>query len=428
MKKISLYLFVVFLVFAAVIIPVSAGDKFYSNGPELSAAVQGTNELAPGLDGSIVILVENRGLIDMKFVKATDITPDYSPTTAKAVKATLISGNSPLTVKSDPQILGDIPSGYYKPAEFEINIPQDAKEGDYELLLKVDYDYMYNADQSGTDEISYTFKKVSEEIPVRIVIKPSLHLSIKSVRSEELYAGGEGYVTMEIKNDGSDDGTETAVFIQPVGKSPVTPVEDSVYVGDMNSGDSVSVRFKVSVSKDADPTQVYPMQVYATYNNYEDQIEKTAPVSVGIGFKGKIRFKSTGDPTVVSSGEDALIYVTYKNTGDSTAYQAEGRISVVDPFSSDDSNVYLGDLKPGDSVQGVYKVKVSADATAKEYALDSEVRYNDAENNNYVSDTVKVLVTVDKKSDSMMLIAGFLVLVILLGVGAWFYSKKKNGK
>jgi len=428
MKKIFFCLFVVFLVFTAVIIPVSAGDKFYSNGPELSAAIQGTNEFSPGLDTEIVILVENRGLIDMKFVKATDITPDYSPTTAKAVKATLTPGDSSLTVKSDPQILGDVPSGYYKPAQFEINIPQDAKEGNYELLLNVDYEYMYNADQSGTDAISYTFKQESKELPVRIIIKPSLHLKIESVNSEELYAGGEGYVTMKIKNDGSDDGRETAVFIQPVGKSPVTPVEDSVYIGDMNSGDTVDVRFKVSVSKDADPTQVYPVQVYATYKNYEDQVKKTASVSVGTGFKGRIQFESTGDPTVVRSGEDALIYVTYRNTGDSTAYQAEGRISVVDPFSSDDSNVYLGDLKPGDSVQGVYKVKVSADATAKEYALDSEIRYNDAENNNYVSDTVKALVTVEKKSDSAMLTAGFLGIILLIGLGAWVYSRKKNGK
>ncbi|EHQ35601.1 COG1361 S-layer family protein [Methanoplanus limicola] len=428
MKRISFFFLAVFIIFTAVIIPASAGDKFYSNGPELSAAVQGTNELPPGLDTTIVILVENRGLIDMKFVKATDITPDYSPTTAKSVKASLMPGDSPLTVKSAHQILGDIPSGYYKPAEFEINIPKDAKEGSYEILLKVEYEYMYNADQSGTDEISYTFKKVSEEIPVKIIIKPSLHLKVESVSSEELYAGGEGYVTIKIKNDGSDDGKETAIFIQPVGKSPITPVEDSVYIGDMNSGDVVSVRFKVSVSKDADPTQVYPVQVYAAYKNYEDQVQKTAPVSVGVGFKGKIQFKSTGDPTVVSSGEDALIYVTYKNTGDSTAYQAEGRISVVDPFSSDDSNVYLGNLKPGDSVQSIYKVKVSADATAKEYALDSEIRYNDAENNNYVSDTVKVLVSVEKRSDSTMFIAGFLVLVILLAMGAWFYSRKKNGK
>ena len=428
MKRMSFYFIAVLIIFTAVIIPASAGDKFYSNGPEMSAAVQGTNELPPGLDTNIVILIENRGLIDMKFVKATDITPDYSPTTAKSVKASLMPGNCPLTVKSDPQILGDIPSGYYKPAEFEINIPQDAKKGSYELLLKVEYEYMYNADQSGTDEISYTFKKVSEVIPVKVIIKPSLHLRIESINSEELYAGGEGYVTMKIKNDGSDDGKETAIFIQPVGKSPVTPIEDSVYIGDMNSGDSVSVRFKVSVSKDADPTQVYPVQIYAAYNNYEDQIQKTAPVSVGVGFKGKIQFKSTGAPTVVRSGEDALVYVTYKNTGDSTAYQAEGRISVVDPFSSDDSNVYLGSLKHRASVQRAYEVKLTADATAKEYALDSEIRYNDAENNNYVSDSVKVLVNVEKKSDSTMLIAGFLVLVILVAVGVWYYSRKKNGK
>lgn len=426
MKKGKGLIFLLLILAMCTAAPVAAGDKFYTNGPAISAAIEGTNELSPGTDTTIVVYVENRGLIDLKLVEATDITPDYLPTTAKGLTATLESGNSPVTVKSDPQIVGDIPEGYYKPAQFSINIPQDAKEGDYELIIKVDYEYMYNTQQTGTDAISYTFKKVSEDIPVLIKIKPSVQLEISEVDTSGLYAGGEGYISMNITNTGSDSGKETAIYISPVGKNPVTPIENSIYVGEFKPGDEIKARFKVSVSSDADPSQTYPIEVYAGYKNYESMSSQTATTSIGVGFTGKISFESTGEPSVAYAGGDTLIYVTYKNTGDATAYQAEGRISVVDPFSSDDDNVYLGDLAPGESARGVYKVKISSDATIKQYALDSEIRYNDAENNNYVSDTVKVLVDVQNDSETTLIIGGIIIAVVIIAAAGFVIARRKK--
>lgn len=429
MKQVKGLIFLLLILAMIAAAPVTAGDKYYTNGPEISAAIEGTNEFSPGTDTTIVVYVENRGLISLKLVEATDITPDYLPTTAKGLTAALKSGDSPVNVKSDPQILGDIPEGYYKPAQFSVNIPEDAKEGDYELVLKVDYEYMYSTDQTGTTAISYRFKKVSEDIPVKIKIKPSVQLEISDINTSGLYAGGEGYITMNIKNTGSDTGKETAIYINPAGKNPVTPIENSIFIGDFEPGDVVEARFKVSVSSDADPSQTYPLEVYAGYKNYEGMNAQTSATSVGIGFSGKISFESVGEPSIAYAGKDSLVYVTYKNTGDATAYQAQGRISVVDPFSSDDDNVYLGDLAPGQSVQGVYKVKVSSDATIKEYALDSEIRYNDAENNNYVSDTVKVLVDVREDSETTLVIAGIIILIVIIAAAGFVITRrKKNGE
>jgi len=428
MKKRTGLLFFILILALTAAAPVTAGDRYYSNGPDISAAIEGTNEFSPGTDTVIVVYVENRGLIDLKLVETTDITPDYLPTTAKALTAELESGDAPVNIKSDPQILGDIPEGYYKPAQFSINIPQNAKEGDYDLILKVDYEYMYSNSQTGTDAISYRFRKVSEEVPVRIKIKPSVRLEISDVDTSGLYAGGEGYISMNIKNTGSDTGKETAIYIQPAGKNPVVPIEDSIYIGEFKPGDEIDTRFKVSVSKDADPSQTYPIEIYAVYKDYEGLSAQTAVTSIGVGFSGKIAFESAGEPSVAYAGKDCLIYVTYKNTGDAAAYQAEGRISVVDPFSSDDDNVYLGDLEPGESTQGIYKVKISSDATIKQYALNSEIRYNDAENNNYVSDTVKVLVDVRGGQDSTILIAGILLAVVIIATAGFMIARRKKSE
>ena len=96
----------------------------------------------------------------------------------------------------------------------------------------------------------------------------------------------------------------------------------------------------------------------------------------------------------MSPGSKRTIQVEYQNTGDSTVYSAEARISVVDPFTSSSDIAYLGDLAPGQSAVASYQISVASDATIKEYGLDSEIRYHDALDDTYVSDPMKISIDV----------------------------------
>ena len=395
--------------------PACAGDKFYTNGPDITVSVYGTNEISSGQDTTITLLVQNQGLIDMKLVQDKYMTPDYLPNSAKSGVVTLKSGKSPIVVKSDSQIFGDLPSGYMKTVSFNAFVPEDVKSGSYAMTALVQYEYMENSQQTGTDAISYTFKKVTLEIPVNIIINPSVVFEITNVTSRELNAGGEGYSYMDITNTGTDTAQTLAVFINPAGESPIKPVENGVFAGELKPKDTITPGFKVAISESADSKQTYPIEVYGVYKDYEGLSAQTEPVTIGIGFKGKIQFEVEGEPAPAYPGSENLIYVTYKNTGGATAYQAQGRISVVDPFSSSDTNVYLGDMKPGETRQAIYKIKVDSVATIKDYSLDSEIRYNDIENNNYVSDTVKVIISVKDKENPEIILAAVLILLIVAG-------------
>ncbi|MBN2733372.1 MAG: S-layer protein [Methanomicrobiaceae archaeon] len=403
--------------------PVCAGDKLFTDGPDITISVYGTNEISSGQDTTLTLLVQNKGLIDMKLVQDKYMTPDYLPNTAKAGVVALKSGNSPVAVKSDPQVFGDLPSGYMKTVSFDIYIPDNTKSGDYKMTALVEYEYMENSQQVGNDAISYTFKKETIEVPVNIIIKPSVFFEITDISSESLSAGGEGYITMNIKNAGTDTAKSLAIFISPAGNSPVTPVENGVYAGDFPPEETISPRFKVAISNDADPKQTYPVLVYGVYKDYEGLSQQTESVTIGVGFSEKIQFEVSGGPAAAYAGSENLIHVTYKNTGGATAYQAQGRISVVDPFSSSDTNVYLGDMKPGETKDAVYKIKVDSGATVKQYSLDSEIRYNDIENNNYVSDTVKVIIDVSDKGAGTTIIAAVLI-ILIAALGYIIYRKK----
>lgn len=423
MKRILAYLLAMILV-AAVIQPVFAGEKIVTNGPDILVTVDGTNVLSTGQDKTLVLAVQNRGLIDMKLVQTQYMTTDYLPNTAKSGLVTLQPGNSPIVVKSGSQTFGDLPAGYMKDLSFDVYIPQTAHSGTYQMTAVVEYEYMYDNEQYGTDAISYTFKKVKKEVPVTVVISPSVVLEVSNVQSKNLNAGGEGYISMDITNIGTDDAKTFAAFINPAGSSPISPVDNGVYVGDLAKGQTVSIEYKVAVSSTANEKQSYPVTVYGTYKDYEGLDAQTAPVTVGISFDGKIKFEVVSDTPDIDSG-DNVIAVVYKNTGQATAYQAQGRISVVSPFSSSDTNSYIGDIAPGEEKTAYYKIKVSSDATPKEYSLDSEIRYTDSENNNYVSDTVKIIVNY-KESAPIGTIVIIVLIVVIAGAGYYLYSRKKN--
>ncbi len=121
-----------------------------------------------------------------------------------------------------------------------------------------------------------------------------------------------------------------------------------------------------------------------------------------------------------------MIEVTYKNTGSGTAYSAQARISAVDPFTSNDDTAFLGDLGPGETAGARYEVSVDESATAKEYGLDSEIRYRDSLGNSQISDTMKVMVAVEEPSPGMTILLAAVPIGAIIAAGYYFFVVRKK--
>jgi hypothetical protein len=406
-------------------VPVNAGTKYMSGGPEMTASIAGTNEFSPGDDATIRIFIENRGLIDIKFVQSGIVERDDLPNTAKLVRATLQQGTAPLTIKSDPQMVGDISGGDRVLVPFMAKIDANAAAGTYLLPLTLQYTYLREAEQYGQDSITYTYKEVNETIDLPVTIKPEAFLTIEDLSTEHLNAGNEGYLTLRIHNSGFVDAASAVLKIARNGNSPVIPTESSVYIGEFPANGTVETRFKVSVSREAGE-QKYPLDVFLIYKDQSGDTVTSDILTVGVPVQGKIEFMVTGNPASLQAGEKGVIEVEYQNTGAATAYSAQARISAVDPFTSNDDTAFLGDLQPGQTAVARYEVSVDESATTKEYGLDSEIRYRDALGNSQISDTMKVKITIGESSILIPVIAGVLLLLGVSGAAYYFIRKKKK--
>jgi hypothetical protein len=235
---------------------------------------------------------------------------------------------------------------------------------------------------------------------------------------------------MKIKNTGFEDGSKAVVKILRTGNSPVIPTDSSVYIGDFPSGSTVDCRYKVSVSGYAE-RQTYPIDVVVVYQNNEGDFITSRSDTVGIPVGGKVEFMVISPSGEMNPGNKKIITVEYRNTGDTAVYSAQARISAVDPFTSNDDTAYIGDLKPGESKVVSFVISVDRTATLKEYGLDSEIRYRDALENTYISDTMKVKINVTATTGLTTVLSNPIYLSIVIAgiIGAMylvFHYRRKN--
>ena len=402
----------------------AAGTKHYSGGPVLSASIQGMNEVSPGETVSLTIAIQNQGVIDYKMVQEGAITPDDMPNTAKHVVATLGGGDSGIAVKSGPVSLGDIPGSQAKTATFTITIPTDASQGAVTLPLKIAYNNMISATQQGLEMVTYNYRSSEIEIPLTLVIKPSIVISVDSISVSGLNAGTEGFLTLTLTNSGTIAGKKATIGIKQSGSSPIMPTDSAIFVDELSVGESIDVTFKISAKRGAEE-QSYPLDVFVTYENHEGIIDTSNIVTIGVPVSGKITFEIISEPNQFKAGQKGVLEVEYKNTGNAPAFEAQARISAIDPFTTNDDNAYLGDLMPGESAIGKFEVKVGSSVTDKMYTLDSEVRYKDTLNNDVVSDTIKVMI--DVSGGAQAPISPLIVLAAFGAVGVIFaFGKRRN--
>jgi hypothetical protein len=324
-------------------------------------------------------------------------------------------------------MIGDLKGGSSTIVKFNVKIPKNATVGTYDLPLNLKYTYLWMAEQMGTDSIQYIYKDVNQTLHLPLKIKPVLQFSILSVDTERINAGTEGYLTLVINNTGQENGKKAIVKIARNDDSMIIPTDASAYIGDFPVGAEVTSAFKISVSNEAE-SKTYPLDVYINYENYEGDIVDSERTTIGIPVGGKTEFEVVSEPIEISSGQKKTVTVQYENTGDTTVYSAQARISAVDPFTSDDDTAFLGTFAPGEVKEATFEISVDSTATSKEYGLDSEVRYRDALDNSIISDPIKVRIEVVERSSLGLYLLGGLIAVAILGGAYYYYSRRQKGK
>ncbi len=317
---------------------------------------------------------------------------------------------------------------------FNVKIAADATRPSYELPLFIDYQYPVVLAQEAADTFQFRYARANTTIPLAIRVNHGVKAGVDAVTAGDLTVGSEGYITVTIRNTGQEDGTGAVVTLKRNGKSPVVPVDSSVYAGGFAANGTITCRYRVAVSDEA-AEQVYPVDLSVTYRNSEGSLVTTPPVTVGIPVRNKPFITAIPAAHEVNAGSSADIAVQYRNDGTVTVYNAQARSSAHDPLTFTDNTAFLGDLAPGETKTAAFFMTADSSAEAKEYVFDSRVRYRDQLGTSLESDITGVTIRVLPAKPGLFgtlagnpVVIALLLIVVIGGLGLLAYRMRKGDR
>jgi hypothetical protein len=231
----------------------------------------------------------------------------------------------------------------------------------------------------------------------------------------------------------------------------IEPTTSLQTVDELETGNTQDLKFSIRIDSTA-PAGEYELKLPVNYEyQHNARTETSKVVNLGIADTGYTReyyikniilpihisikkeplFEISNVSGSLTQGSANIINVTYTNTGETTAEDAEVRFVSLKPLSTSNTIVRLGTIGQGESRVASLEISADSEALVKTYSIDSEIKYIDDEGKTELSDNMKVEVPVEKaesKISTTVIIGILLALVLIYQIIKMLRNRKKNSE
>lgn len=412
----------------------AAGYLYLDTGtqPVLSAHAEGDTRYYPGDTFSMTVILTNKGRDKAMQVEPLLSPTAYDPSTALGVIVRPQVGDAPITLKSLPTIAGDIGSWDQVPVTILGTVHQNATPGAYVIPLEVTYNYVYAIPMVGPDfsTIKVLYNQKNQTIPVSIRVMSEVRLVILHEQSENMAPDTQGYLVLDIMNAGYSTGEDVSFSIVPSNNVTFQMVDSNVYLKRFAPGNVTTIKARIAV-KDHTGAGSYPALLEGHYRDTDGILRNTPAVPIGIAVAKGAVFEAVTKNLTINPGATETITVTYRNTGDTPAYNAQARLignQVIAPVTDTAS---LGLVGPGETKTAQFTISAKSAIVGKRYIIDTDVKYRDGLDAPMLSDNMVFGITVQQPSGVGAITSNPVILIIIAGAlviiayGLWKLRKRK---
>ena len=377
------------------------------------------NEYTPGSQGALTVQIGNEG--DFKRGSASD---RRYVTTARDVAVTLDASGTPLTVKTGTQSIGELSESRTASPEFNVEIPESASPGTYELTVNIDYAYASKARSSPSlrAQTSESSRSISRTVTVEISDDPQFKLT--RADNSRLRADETSLLDVTVENTGGQTARDIAVSLSSQSSAIIfnSKESDVARVDSLAPGDTAEVTYEAAVKPDA-PARLYELTGTASYTDAQGINGRDEDLSVGAEVAPRRDdFTVATEESVVTVGSSRLIAVEVTNNRDQRLTDIEASLGTSDPLDSDDDKGYIAALDPGESETITFELSATGDANPKTYAAAVDFRYDDARDISRMSETYQLPIDVETDDGMELTSISPLTIVIALAVVAGVYG------
>ncbi|NOY12003.1 MAG: hypothetical protein GXO67_08005 [Archaeoglobi archaeon] len=288
-----------------------------------------------------------------------------------------------------------------------------------------------NMTQYYMEYLKFTYTEEEQRIDLKVVVeRPDVLLNVTNV-SSDLIAGGKGRITLTVKNDGQSVAENLFLILTAPSGFSVEGVQQvdveeytkalqnlasqnpqlsmlgldslklnlppqlqailsqgSVYIGELEPGQSVNVSFTVDVS--ADEGGYYPFQIQGIYS-LNGEVKQTPSRAFGVPVKDKPEILVENVNSSVHAGSKGDVEVSIK--ANQVLHSLRAKLEVKPPLTALAEEYFAGDV---DKAVLKFKVKASGDAEDTVYPAKLTIYYDI--NGKEVEESFDVGVKVGKKT------------------------------
>jgi hypothetical protein len=310
--------------------------------------------------------------------------------------------------------VGSLAPGESAEFAFRVNVGESADAGPRQFGIQTSF-RNDNGDQLRSDVVDI-------RVPVG-ANDPGF--AIQDIEST-LRVGEEGTLEGTIVNTRDDRVSNAVVRFADPGPT-VTPIENTVAIGDLDPGEAANFSFDVEVtsSSDAGPRQ---FDLSVSYRDQDNAARASGaiPTRVAVG-PGTAEFDVEPVDGSLSAGSGGEFRVTVTNTREYTVSDLSAKIYTDSPLSTSDDEAFVNELEPGESTTVVFQLSAAGSATEKTYPVQMDFQYDDEEGDTTISDTYQVPVDVTGSSGGLPITLILLVVVLLGGAagGVLYYRRRE---
>jgi hypothetical protein len=234
--------------------------------------------------------------------------------------------------------------------------------------------------------------RTSAPLSIRTDVTAEQTFALRNVTST-LRVDDTGTVSATLVNTGRLNATGVAVVVQDSGPTLVAR-ETEVAVGSLAANGSRPVRFRFDVTADAEPGQRL-VTFRVRYRGGDGEIRETDDIDANVRVApSREEFEVTPVNATVPTGDTEVVTIRVRNRENETLSDVRARLFVDDPLTSDDSEAFVPELAPNETVTLAFEVGAGGDALAKTYPLLVDFTYENERGESVLSDTYFVPVEV----------------------------------
>ena len=354
------------------------------------------NQVTPGTETEFTIQFSNDG----EFTDGNERDREYV-TTARSVVTSIDAEDSPIIVKTGEKSVGNIPESNPKSVPFDIEVPDDAATGTYEIEVDFEYTYTSKARSGVPNENNIqTTQSRSRTEDVKIKITDDARFRVTDINST-LRVGEEGDITGEIQNIGGEDATNAEVQF-PTEAENLFPQETAVAVGDIEAGESAEFRIPIEVGSEAEAVpKRFDLPVSFRDENGIRQTDDDPEFLADIAAE-RDAFTIEAADRSITAGSSTTVDFTITNNRNETVTDIEPKLFADTPLSSSNDEAFVQSLDAGESTTISFDLAASA-TTPKTYPITVDIRYRDGSGDSQITDSYRLPIDVSQAEEGGLL-------------------------